>query len=158
MSTKAIVIADVCVSSALASACGRASGVVGSTDVPAPSTNPTPIADSAWALAECNSTPAPSDGFHLRVAYESDAATLSVWLRQGPEPMSSTWFDSMPSTLRVAVCYFDGPWVGTPASEEVRKRTGVIFDRGIIYVPDGGNYIQGAIGPSSSLPLTRPHL
>lgn len=126
--------------------------------------SPTPLSTAAGQILEttfatqaCNRPDVLQTGFRLVAAFETDAATAASWEDALAQGAFSSSLHSVTSTMRVAVCYIDGPWKPPDNVAQYYQDHGLVPDRGIVFVPENGAVVLGPEAPHDSLPILRPH-
>lgn len=123
--------------------------------IPSATSQPTPIIDSPWAAAQCNTRTSAGGlpGFSLEAAFQSTAGEVAAWQTAGGKPSMLARYLA---TMRVAVCYLAGPWEPPPGIRQAFQSRGQTPDRGIMFITDDRHVIQGPIGDHRFFRIERP--
>ena len=115
-----------------------------------------PIIDSDFAKSSCSRPDVQQGGFTLIAAFETTAGTAAVWEDALSQGSLTSPLHELPTDMKVAVCYLDGPWEPPQNVADLYRQEGVVPDRGIRFVPQSGAVVDGPIAPHASLPILRP--
>ena len=115
-----------------------------------------PIIDSDFAKSSCSRPDVQQSGFTLIAAFETTAGTAAVWEDALSQGSVTSPLHELPTGMKVAVCYLDGPWQPPQNVADLYRQEGVVADRGIRFVPQTGAVVDGPIAPHTSLPILRP--
>ena len=121
--------------------------------------SPVTIIDTPWAGAACSGWITLSgEAFTLDAAFDVSAATAASWeaVREPAGALAVSSLQSLAPTSRVAVCYIDGDLATSPLVDAMMRAQGLKADRGMFYLTETGQFIQGPVGAHQQIAVKRP--
>jgi hypothetical protein len=113
--------------------------------------------DNAIVLRACRSA-TPAGGYRLDAAFQDTELVVSSWFESLSDGQQPSPVANLPATTEIAVCYIDGAWSVPPTVQQAFAAQGLTADRAIVFVPAGGQPLNGIIAPHQELPIVRPFL